>query len=454
MPWRHQGAALFLLLLSLLLGGAGLFLYSVAPPRRTVVEAEAVFGVLRDARQALLAHAMTYAERNPGRMGVLPCPQRNTTSWLPSGSSAGTCGARYLDAIGLLPWRSLGLSPPPFCVLYLVSGSFKTSPAAYMLNEDSPGSLHLYQDSGHELTGAAPRRRAAALLLAPGGAGRLDTDCRDFDAAHWPGLLLRSAGLDSALRLAAPQPGAGAGDLALALGDGEIFTALQRHGAFATRLYDPDTPDNLARLATECLLRFLEAHEERLPWPAPLAVEDARRNESYDDWLPPRPPGADAPALFGRLPNRIDDSLAAMGSPPGERLLTSCEAFARRTSEARRLWDNWKDHLYYAVAGSRQPDAPPPADCADCIGLRGAPTPAYVAVLLYAGSPLPGQDRLSRRQAGDYLEGLNREAAERGGEPRLTLEARAAGEDFNDVLYCIRPAGADPHPRVLPCPAL
>ena len=453
-PARRRGAALFLLLFALLLGTAGLFLQGVATsPRPAVAEAEVVLAVLGSARQALLAHALSYPERHSGRMGVLPCPQRRSGGLLPSGSAAGTCGARYVDAFGLLPWRSLGLPPPSFCVLYLVSGVFKPYPAAYMLNEDSPGTLRLYGRSGDEFTGRAPRRRGAAVLLAP-GLGRGDPQCRAFEEARRPGLRLAAvAGGESELRLGVTRERSAsypAGELALVLGDEAIFSALRKRGDFAGWLYAPTAPNNLGRQVAECLLRFATT-QGSFPWPAPLVVADVRRNASYDDRVPLDPSATPALTLFGRVPDIADDSLGAMGRPRGQRVLTSCGEFSNRNSALRRFWENWKDHLYYAVAGSYQPGAPsPPPGCADCIQLRGAPLPAYVAVLIYAGSQLPGQDRRSSPDPGDYLEGENRSAAQRGHARRMLLEARTPGDDFNDVLYCIRPPGEVP--RIAPCP--
>jgi hypothetical protein len=116
------------------------------------------------------------------------------------------------------------------------------------------------------------------------------------------------------------------------------------------------------------------------------------------------------------------------------------------------LWQNWKDHIFYAVAADFRPDAPPVTACTSCLTVNGAG--AWAAIVMFAGPRLaaPGQvrdeppmDPDTRGAIANYLEGRNAT-----NHPNITgtgdYQSAAASATFNDVLYCI-----DANLGVSPC---
>jgi hypothetical protein len=84
--------------------------------------------VLRQAKEALIGFAATYAETHPGQpQGYLPCPDHDG-----DGSADPACSCSGYSVIGRLPWKTLGLPPlrdgSGECLWYAVSGNYKDKP--------------------------------------------------------------------------------------------------------------------------------------------------------------------------------------------------------------------------------------------------------------------------------------------------------------------------------------
>ena len=97
---------------------------------------------LQQAKQALIAYAVSYYDNKPGRFGVLPCPDTSSRGLFGEGVAHGSCGGRHIASLGRLPWRTLGIAPlrdaDGECLWYAVSGAVKSNPSAWLLNADSP----------------------------------------------------------------------------------------------------------------------------------------------------------------------------------------------------------------------------------------------------------------------------------------------------------------------------
>ncbi|MDD9863885.1 MAG: hypothetical protein OXU54_04855 [Gammaproteobacteria bacterium] len=495
-PPRWRGAALLLFLALLLGAGAALLLSQRSASGRSPLLREAATPVaLQRAKRALIAHAVTYYERKPGRFGVLPCPDLRVSAILPEGSAHGSCGGRHVNSLGRLPWRTLGIAPPKDaageCLWYAVAGEFKANPAAQLLNHDTGGNFRVrLLDSAAHLTGAAAPQWAAAVIVAPGAAlpgqdRRLESGAeicggnyraREYLEAAPPGSL--HDGLANHTLLPGPDAiddwlSAGSArhllnDRILHIGAEELFRAVRRRGDYRTRLAGAAAAagpaaaaPSLLRKAAECLAGYGRGHANprnlSLPWPAPLALARHRDRRNYDD-LP-------AGNLFGRLPDIADDSAATLGAGAARgKLLSGCADFASSSSELRRLWENWKDHLFYAVADAYQPRplAQATPSCGGgrrCIAINRAwPDNAgrsYAAVLWFAGARLHGQRRdrpADRAAAVSYLEGVAGPYQATPGDDAVAYRNRAAAADFNDILYCLLPAETGAPLRVVPCP--
>ena len=136
--------------------------------------------VLQQAKEALLGYAVNYVVSNKiDKMGKLPCPDVDPT--LPAiilleagreGNQDNVCGSQGVNAIGYLPYKELGLGKledaASQCLWYAVSGDYKNSPAAGMLNWDSVGFLNVVDESGVKQHGASTDDFPVALIISPG----------------------------------------------------------------------------------------------------------------------------------------------------------------------------------------------------------------------------------------------------------------------------------------------
>lgn len=174
---RQQGQALVVLLLVLLLGG----LYGFVDRIDTGLASRLRAGddALARAKEALLWYAVTYRDIHDLEVpGYLPCPDSAEESGLfaaGDGIAAPTCGSPGTVAVGLLPYRTLGLpdlrDADGNCLWYAVSGSFKNAPKTVPVDWDSQAQLGVVAASGTAL--ATPDDAdggPAAIVFSPGPA--------------------------------------------------------------------------------------------------------------------------------------------------------------------------------------------------------------------------------------------------------------------------------------------
>lgn len=138
---------------------------------------------LKQAREALLAYAVTYKERsrdaygNSDPNGYLPCPDLESDDQNPHwiGTAAGTCGSTGAFSVGLLPTQSLGLPElrdgDGNCLWYAVSGTHKMNPKAAAVPGTSAAQFEVFDAAGNLLISRTGiELGAAAVVLAPGAA--------------------------------------------------------------------------------------------------------------------------------------------------------------------------------------------------------------------------------------------------------------------------------------------
>lgn len=126
---------------------------------------------IEQAREALIAYALTYRDVNSDQVfGFLPCP--DTTG---NGEAASTCGSADQAAVGLLPYKTLGLADlrdaQGDCLWYAVAGSFKNSPKSSTLpmNWDTQGQFKIVDANGAILVAPDDAQGgAAAVIFSPG----------------------------------------------------------------------------------------------------------------------------------------------------------------------------------------------------------------------------------------------------------------------------------------------
>lgn len=132
---------------------------------------------LKQARQALLAYAVTYRDRVSGYgFGYLPCPDMASDDINPNmiGTHAGNCGTTGQPAIGLLPYQTLGLPElrdgDGNCLWYIVAGSHKENPKnTSTLSPSTVADFDIYDPNGSLLVSRLTSAQgAAAIVVSPG----------------------------------------------------------------------------------------------------------------------------------------------------------------------------------------------------------------------------------------------------------------------------------------------
>jgi hypothetical protein len=198
---------------------------------------------------------------------------------------------------------------------------------------------------------------------------------------------------------------------------------------------------DLGLAAAACLANYAAtnpggANDRRLPWPATVGLADYRQDAQYDD--------TDSGLLSGRLADVVDDSNTVTANTIG-RALTDCDTATVPQWSAAMLsqWQTWKDHFFYAVAGSFAPSAAVPSVCTDCLSVNGAGQ--YAAILIFANQRLqsgtqrrdaPPLDADTKQNTANYLEGSN-QANVPGSGTSTDYTSQPASTTFNDMLFCI-----------------
>jgi type II secretory pathway pseudopilin PulG len=145
----------------------GVFVSVISVKSAQLLADEKTASALASAREALTAYAATH----PTLPGRLPCPDNN-------GDGVADCGPAGLNAIGRLPWKTLGIpdlrDASGECLWYAVSANFRED-AAGPVNSDSTGNFEIRDDPAladpgttKYIAGPAAQTRAIAIVFAPG----------------------------------------------------------------------------------------------------------------------------------------------------------------------------------------------------------------------------------------------------------------------------------------------
>ena len=402
---------------------------------------------LKQAKQALLAYATLRSDVakpsfQPGKYGYLPCPA-NTNG---DGNSMGSCGIAKTNYLGWFPWRSLGMAPLKDsngdCLFYAVSSTYKYNPEAGMLNEDTNfGMFQVIDQNNNIIFGDTAQDRVVAIVFSAGtvlaGQSRNkdpDTECgedaNNFDAyldafEVAPGDIVNNSDVDDVntdridrfVQAASVDNEGVFNDQFIVITRDEIWPKAIAHRTSALDISDMTGASKVRRL-TEALARCLASYandndNSSLPFPAALdfAGNDYRDNAKYTDtsalYIGRFP--YDTAAADAVIPGTVADSTLfekVFGVGAG---ISECNALnivspaganadlRASTSEERRLWENWKDRIIYAVSERYAARATPLLDlglprCNDtepndkCISYNGGTE--YAAMIIYTGEAL------------------------------------------------------------------
>ncbi len=466
MPIKYDKSkgVVFLIFLLILAVGSSYFLISrLSAAAIQAAQDEHDARVLAQAKEALIAYAVTYQETggstppnppNPGEHGFLPCPDIDETGAITEGGSHGTCGSRYENSIGRLPWKTLGITPlkdsAGECLWYAVSGQYKSSGSSSpdMLNADTNGTFETYASDGSTvIAGQQPDDRPVAVIFAPGESIKAQNRDNVSGADICGGNYVASNYLDEdstagiqnhALtnvaddtdsfilgtinRDPADYANQYVNDKIIYITRDDIWNAIQARNDFPsgplyaeineffdlTDDYSDTDIDNLTQWVAGCLAKYGNDSSGNasdvysLPFPASMDYTDYRPNTVYDDR------SSDGTILAGRLPDVIDDSNAITGKT-GD-LISDCDLTTGAphgltvdstddNKKYQRMWEHWKDHFFYIVADLYQPGG---ADWSSC------PTPPELPdPLAIPPCPVCGNGTRCIRlvdSAGNYLE--------------------------------------------------
>ena len=459
---RQRGAALLIMLLLLVLGGAVLFSRNISGQLASASLATRNAAALADAKEALLGYIVTRDATHPGKYGFLPCPDIDATGSTAEGEAHETnCGARYRSMLGRFPWRTVGIDPGRSkgseCLWYAVSGSWKAAGAnePQLLNTDSSGQFRVLAADGSTLiAGSTAGERPVAVIIAPGPpiAGQTRATAAS-GVEQCGGSFVANRYLDN--HAATGINNSNVSNVADAIDDfisGDPgSTVVNDQMIFITRseieerlMRRTDVNAQLTALTSavaKCIADYGKRNpgggaDPRLPWPAPVDLVEYRTAAQYND----TPVGG----LSGRVPNVVNDSNSRTGNT-STGVLTACNAATvpEWTPTMATLWQHWKDHLFYAVALDFRPDATPVVTCTTCLSVNGAG--AWAAVVMFSGSRLvslnqtrdePPMNTDTRSVIGNYLEGRNA-----SNHPNVAgngdYQSAAASSSFNDILFCI-----------------
>ena len=333
--------------------------------------------LLKNAKVALMAHTLTHMDQvgGEGEMGYLSCPYQTGTT---EGGSDGNCDIKKVNTFGYYPWRSVETDVltdnSGSCLRYIVSGSYKNSPHSGMINEDTSGQLQVVDSTGSVVAGSTPEDRVVAIIAAPGEP--LTGQNRSIDATSF-------CGKDYA-NMGAYLEGNGVTDNGALTGvddyldqfihatDSSASEAVPYNDKFVTitsnEIWEKITsrPDFLPKMQAltksiaECVARYaLTNAGNKLPWAAPMALTDYRVNNNYDD------DDGTGGYYAGRLPFLADSSNTTIKIGGVNELFDqgNCDLLGGfsvdlKTQGAdgyRKLYDNWKDHIFYVLSKNFEP---------------------------------------------------------------------------------------------------
>jgi hypothetical protein len=399
-PSKQTGFAALLLLIALTMGSLYGFILGLSDATAALQRQreDRTAAALRQAKEALIADAITYSDSHPDQViGYLPCPDDGTQ---PEGVSALSCGAARVSQLGRLPWRTLGLGPlhdsDGQCLWYAVSGTYKNNPKSGLMNWDTAGQFEVFGPDGVTLlAGSTVANRAVAVIIAPGaprGAQNRtptpDTVCGG-DYANASAYLDSAAGKNNAVVSATPDavsqfiaanpsPGGSFTDRVIFITADDIWAAAKKRTDLQTRLRA------LTERVAQCVAQAANTNapgDLHLPWPA--ASNIATLTNAYYDHVNLNDT---APLRAGRLPWELGSS--GMGGGVNDLFDLACMA----ATKDQNWYDNWKDHLLYVVADEFKPSAPPATACGStCLTVDGAGN--FAGIVLFGGHKLSGQQR-------------------------------------------------------------
>ena len=452
---------MLLLFVLLALGAIGALLVArLSTSAAQVARNQSTDESLRIASEALIAYAVgrdfSLTSRKPGS---LPCPDLNDDGVAENscGNASGSDPATQPNRIGRLPWKTLGLPDLRDAsgerLWYVVSSQYKVSAvAAPLLNPTTGlGTITLRNSTGtviHDGTSSnaylGDAGGAVALVIAPGDAltrlgsmVKQDRSCNGgtcSPAADPAGICTSSPPSLTAkcnplnyLDIALGEDNADFVDdnfTRTGNGNGFIQGPVMVSGALAVNdRIVAITQDRImaavqTRIAGEamsCLRLYASLNRQRYPWPAPVCRQTPTNGNYWSDH---------DSVSFGRIPEDAPPGFNNTAASSMASTWGTSTAFECNIANNSGWWNDWRMHVFYAVADAYKPAATGvggngvPCTASTCLQVQDktgniTATGKQVAVIV-AGRPLntttPAQVRGGDNDgyASNYLELSNR----------------------------------------------
>jgi hypothetical protein len=428
-----------------------------------------------------------------GVPGRLPCPSTRAPA---TGEEEGSnsvlnpdCLGQYESVVGRLPWKTLGIEPLRDgygeCLWYVVAGNYKGGPqAGTVLNWDTLGQLVIFSsellpdNTRPRLAGSTTLNQAVAAVIAPGPAieGSV-SQVRDrvANTQNCPGNYVPSNYLDAGGGYDNASPSTVPGGItqmingyvnpvtrAIEVNDRivfitarDVFDAIKARKDFVGSAGSPGRLRQLTQMVADCLRQYTthlntNLNDRRMIFAGEQAVSDYRSRLAYVDY----PQNSDA-RLRGRVPYTVLNTKDELDSRGLTELLTTCSHWTASPTFVP-WYENWKDHLYLAVAPDFDPKHGNETStvCASACLTVGVTT-NVAAVVYFAGSrlesPLQAVTTNSQRNTiSNYLDGLNATRFSNASSGNDLLSSDANPSLTNDIAYCVR-VPTPGNVEVVPC---
>lgn len=460
---RQRGAAFLLSVFILAIIGVSAFI-ALARGTQSDIDADRVTAAaLAEAKAALIGYAAAVSLTGPERPGDLPCPDLDN-----DGVSDTPCSTEA-TSLGRLPWRTLGIRDlrdgSGERLWYAVSARFRNNPRSSCatptdpncLNSDARGTLTVRaSDDALIADGANPDpfvpSGAVAVLIAPGTVltrqGAAQPQSRECDPntncdtsgrctlspptntptcnpANYLDVAVAGTAEDNANFVEASTNGFIMGPVRA----GSDVIVNDRIAAVTFQDLMSQLEKRVIREVRNCLDQYASLNSGRYPWAA-----DTTASGTSNDF-------ADVNNLrTGRIP----DTMSATSTSGTPAMSDSWPTTCSFTQGA--WWNNWKLHVFYAVADTFKPGSGAPGlPCLSCLTIDTASglVPDARYFLAIAGTRLAsingGQPRASvgdRSNPANYLEGENNFTSLVPLDTPDWFRSRVASTTFNDVtLY-------------------
>lgn len=415
--------------------------------------------VLLQAKEAVLSYLVdSLIDTDPAKMGRLPCPDSSWSTPAMEGVQNGACNSRYINSVGLLPWKSLDFQPlkdsANECLWYAVAGSYKNNPASELLNWDSPGQFLIEDENGDLFHGTDEGDYPVAVIFAPGpvlsGQDRTAADAAmvhcvgNYDESNYleAGALIdysvnhETTTEDAVWRYLYASKQARRteddfNDQMVWITADEVWERVQQHRLLEiqnTSEAAVSELENLTRGIAECFALYANhapASQFKLPYAAGVALLNFRHDGFHHDYYYEGTQNGRVP-IDVRTSNGVIDPGGVNFSTADLRI--ACVNQGVLTDEQVDLWMNWKDQFFYSVSTEFLADYSPVQPLAARCAGGGAPSSApasentciwhyesgrnLAAMIILAGPADDLENELRYSEAdksvvGNYLDGSN-----------------------------------------------